>query len=98
MKACNCIIDGLVFKLTCSACPEQYDIFKDGKQVGYFRLRYGCLFVWSPKAFDDLLLNAEYGDAFCGQLKDEDHARYLKIAAYAINKKLFSINFCENRI
>jgi hypothetical protein len=27
---------------TCSACPEQYDVFdKDGKQVGYLRLRHG---------------------------------------------------------
>lgn len=26
---------------TCSACPEQYDVFKDGKIVGYLRLRHG---------------------------------------------------------
>lgn len=23
------------------ACPEQYDVFKDGKQVAYYRLRHG---------------------------------------------------------
>ena len=26
---------GLEFKLTCSACPEQYDVYLDNKQVGY---------------------------------------------------------------
>lgn len=98
MKPCNCVIDGLEFNLTSFAWPEQYDIFKDGKQVGYFRLRNGWLAVWHPKPGDVLALEATYGDAFCGQLKDEDRARYLKIAAYAINKKIFSINFCENRI
>jgi len=27
--------------LTCHACPEQYEVFKDGKQVAYYRLRHG---------------------------------------------------------
>lgn len=26
---------------TCSACPEQYDVVRDGKQVGYLRPRHG---------------------------------------------------------
>ena len=37
------IIEGLDFKQTCGACPEQYDVFKDEKQVGYVRLRWGDL-------------------------------------------------------
>ena len=29
-------------KMTCGACPEQYDVFdSEGKQVGYLRLRHG---------------------------------------------------------
>ncbi len=27
--------------MTCGACPEQYDVFQDGKEVGYLRLRHG---------------------------------------------------------
>ena len=28
-------------KMTCSACPEQYDVFYNDEQVGYLRLRHG---------------------------------------------------------
>lgn len=34
-------IKGYRLKLTCGCCPEQYDVFKDGVNVGYFRLRNG---------------------------------------------------------
>ena len=37
------IIEGLEFKKTCLACPEQYDVFKGDKLVGYVRLRHGGL-------------------------------------------------------
>jgi len=33
--------NGLVLKMTCSAFPEQYEVFKDGNQVAYMRLRHG---------------------------------------------------------
>lgn len=26
---------------TCDACPEQYDVFRDGRMIGYLRLRHG---------------------------------------------------------
>ena len=36
------IIKGIRLVLTCSACPEQYDAYKeDGSYFGYFRLRHG---------------------------------------------------------
>ena len=28
-------------EMTCFACPEQYDVYLDNKQVGYLRLRHG---------------------------------------------------------
>jgi len=34
-------INGYKLVLTCGACPEQYDVFKNGQQVGYLRLRHG---------------------------------------------------------
>ena len=30
-----------IVEMTCFACPEQYDVYLDNKQVGYLRLRYG---------------------------------------------------------
>jgi hypothetical protein len=33
---------------TCSACPEQYDAFENGRQVGYLRLRHGYFYVECP--------------------------------------------------
>ena len=32
---------GCTLHLTCAASPEQYDVFKDGQQIGYLRLRHG---------------------------------------------------------
>lgn len=38
----------LKFVKTCSACPEQYDVFdSDGNEVGYVRLRHGFFRVAS---------------------------------------------------
>lgn len=36
-------MDEQKFKLkkTCSACPEQYDVFLDGEYVGFMHLRHG---------------------------------------------------------
>ena len=34
-------INGYQLKMTCCACPEQYDVFKESEQVGYLRLRHG---------------------------------------------------------
>jgi hypothetical protein len=31
----------LRLKMTCGACPEQYDVFNGDDQVGYMRLRHG---------------------------------------------------------
>ena len=40
--------DGLTLKLTCAACPEQYDAFCEGRLVGYLRLRHGKFTVTCP--------------------------------------------------
>jgi hypothetical protein len=35
-------INGVELRLTCEACPEQYDVFDlHGAQIGYLRLRHG---------------------------------------------------------
>lgn len=43
----NYEINGKTYTLdeTCGACPEQYDVYLNGKIVGYFRLRHGSFTV-----------------------------------------------------
>ena len=54
-------IDGLLFKLTCVACPEQYDVIDGrGKPAGYVRLRHGHLQVHYPDCQDEVILNEMY--------------------------------------
>lgn len=42
-------INGYVLRMTCGACPEQYDAYFNNDYVGYFRLRYGNFYVESVK-------------------------------------------------
>ena len=32
-------------KQTCGGCPEQYDVFHKGEEVGYMRLRHGSFYA-----------------------------------------------------
>ena len=41
-------IKGFAFVRTCEACPEQYDVFHQGKIVCYVRLRWGNLTAEVP--------------------------------------------------
>lgn len=43
---------------TCSACPEQYDVFLDGVRVAYFRLRHGIFTVDVPDAGGETIYTA----------------------------------------
>lgn len=75
-------IDGVVFELTCEACPEQYDAFIDGQKIGYLRLRNGYFRV-------DYLGATVYaaepeGD---GIFKSEERNFYLRAAAHALKLK-----------
>lgn len=40
--------NGLQLDLTCAACPEQYDVSKDGEMIAYLRLRHGEFTVDCP--------------------------------------------------
>lgn len=95
-KDCITTIDGLDFHMTCEFCPEQYDIYKDGKQVAYFRLRYGSLKVEEIVNGDKW----EFGTTICdydlpksngweGEFRSkEERTRYLKWCAKWVNKFL----------
>lgn len=84
-------IGGLEFKLTCLACPEQYDVFLDGVQVAYVRLRHGFLRVWVPDCDDDdnLIYTHEFDDGWKGTFdSDEERFDYLYEIAKIIKKKV----------
>jgi len=79
-------IHGLLFKMTCSACPEQYDVFDGrGRQAGYVRLRHGHMTVYYPNVGGRLVYEAEpNGD---GLFSDEDEREFhLTKAAEAIRE------------
>jgi len=51
--------NGLELVMTCGACPEQYEVFKDGKQVAYYRLRHGEFRVDYPNCGGETIYEAE---------------------------------------
>lgn len=83
------IIEGLDFKQTCGACPEQYDVFKDEKQVGYVRLRWGDLSCRYPDYEGDEIYSESFQDAWKGCFDDDNERnKYLLIIANELNNYL----------
>jgi hypothetical protein len=75
-------IDGYHLKLTCPAFPEQYDVFKDGVQTGYLRLRWGSFAVHYPDVGDGIIYEADpQGDGF---FEKDERESYLRKAVEAI--------------
>lgn len=60
------VINGWHFKLTCGACPEQYDVQSpDGKQIGYLRLRHGHFTATYPDVGGELVYESNpKGDGY----------------------------------
>lgn len=59
------LLNKVKLNITCSAYPEQYDMFFDGKYVAYFRLRHGSYTVTEPFSVTDPQILYEaytYGD------------------------------------
>lgn len=73
---------------TCGACPEQYDAFYKGKQVGYLRLRHGQFRVDYPDCGDKTIYSANpEGD---GIFEPNEREFYLNEAKKAIKKEFES--------
>jgi len=73
---------------TCSACPEQYDAYLDGKQVGYLRLRHGHFRVDFPDVNGETIYEASpRGD---GAFVDNERDYYLRFAVDAIERHIQS--------
>lgn len=88
-------IKNLEFYLTCSACPEQYDVEdKDGNMVGYVRLRWGELTCEYPDVGGEYIYHASIGDGWTGGFED-DEQRMFHLNAIA-DKILEKMNSNEN--
>lgn len=76
-------IKGLDLILTCSACPEQYDVFLDGQPVGYLRLRHGEFTAEYPECDGELVYRSEdmQGD---GIFEPQERLRFLEAACEAL--------------
>jgi len=65
-------IDGIRLTMTCNACPEQPEASKEGKPVGYLRLRHGHFTVECPLEGNELVYEAHpEGDGMCSSLRSE---------------------------
>lgn len=51
--------DEITLRMTCGACPEQYDAFYRGALVGYLRLRHGWFYAAVPDHNGDIIFEAE---------------------------------------
>ena len=77
------VMDGIKLTLTCDVCPEQYAATKNGKQVGYLRLRHGHFTVQCPDVCRELVYEAEpIGD---GTFEPEERRKFLGEAVRAIS-------------
>lgn len=83
------IIQGLNFVKTCEACPEQYDVFKGDKIVGYVRLRWGVLSCCYPDYEGEEIYSKSFDDAWQGEFEDDNERnKYLIIIAKELNEYL----------
>lgn len=86
-------IKGLNFVMTCSACPEQYDVFdKNGRMVGYVRLRWGGLTCEYPDVGGEYIYTAVIGDGYTGEFENqEQREHHLNAIADKIIKKMGAV-------
>lgn len=57
--------NGFTLELTCNACPEQYDVFRDGEQVACLRLRNGLFRVECPDVMGEVVFHGYPGGDGC---------------------------------
>lgn len=80
---------GLRFVMTCSRCPEQYEVFHGNRQVGYVRLRHGSLRLDFPDHGGKTLFQENYGYNDCGMfMSEQDRSDYLDKFAIIIKRKI----------
>lgn len=77
-------VGGCYLIKTCSACPEQYDVYKGKMKIGYLRLRHGEFRADYPDCGEETVYHAEpKGD---GSFEDDERDKYLSEAVEALLK------------
>ena len=67
-----------ILEKTCSACPEQYDVYLDGTRVGYLRLRHGVFTCKYPDSSGEIIyIGYPKGD---GIFDDDERDTYIRQA------------------
>ena len=64
---------------TCGACPEQYDVYIDGEEIGYMRLRHG--WFYAEYRGETVYEASPNGD---GMFESDERDKYLNQACYFI--------------
>lgn len=78
--------------MLCGGCPEQYEIYRKGKQVLYVRLRYGGLSAWYPDESGESIYQHRFSDNYKGVFVDsEERNRYFNEIYDAYIKHIRSI-------
>jgi hypothetical protein len=81
--------NGLILECTCMACPEQYEVFKNGEQVAYYRLRHGSFRVDYLDCGGETIFEADpNGD---GEFEPNERFNYMKDAMKIILNKINTI-------
>ena len=83
-------INGFELKLTSNACPEQYDVFKNNKKVGYLRLRYG--YFYAEYLYSDGKKVYEANTNGDGLFNEDERETHLINAVSAISKQMYKDN------
>ena len=78
----------LIFKETCSYCPEQYEVYEENEMVCYVRLRWGNLTATFPDVGGELIYNETFEDNFQGCFSDYEEKEFhlKKIGEKILNK------------
>lgn len=85
-------IDGVIFIMTCCACPEQYDAYfeedgEDGRIRAYVRLRWGTLTVECPDVGGKLVYHHRFDEDYKGEFSSiKETNEHLTKAAIEIRK------------
>ena len=76
------VVGKLNFAVTCWAVPEQYDVYKGTRQVGYVRARGGHFRVSCPDHGGEDVLHQELPHEYQGMLDDEEFERIGNVGAF----------------
>lgn len=72
-----------IYKLTCDAFPEQYDVFYKENDtilpIAYIRLRFGVLTCTVPYVGGKLIFKKKFDDDYKGYFNDKERRLHLLI-------------------